>query len=59
MRIKIGDTWHEAKAGTPVMVELTEKDKLNIKNMLTSATKYAIFADDEQMTVGQKLEWME
>lgn len=59
MRIKIGDTWHEAKAGAPIMIELKPQDKKNIENMLTEATKYAIFTDDEPMTVQEKLEWME
>ena len=44
MKIKIGDKVYDNKE-IPVMVILSDQDKLNIKNMLPECTKYAIFPD--------------
>lgn len=41
MRVNVGDTWHEAEIGRPIMIELTETDKEIIANMDQSSTKYA------------------
>ncbi|MBB3910847.1 hypothetical protein [Sphingomonas desiccabilis] len=59
MRIKIADTWHEVKLGTPIMIELSQADRRNIANMAPTATKYACFADGEPMSVDQKRDWMD
>lgn len=59
MRVKVGNTWYEAKPGQPIMVELTKNDKHNIERMLPWATKYALFDDAEEMTRQQMLDWME
>lgn len=59
MRIKIGDTWHEAEPGKAIMVELSDDDKSNLSRMAPEATKYAVFTDDDPRTREQKLEWME
>jgi hypothetical protein len=59
MKVKVGDTWFEPEVGSPVMVVLSDADKLNIANMAPMATKYAEFADTEEMTVEAKLAWME
>lgn len=59
MRIKIADKWYEVDIDQPIMIELTDKDKENIRNMSSSATKYAIFHDLEPKTIEQKWAWME
>lgn len=58
MRVKVGDDWFESEVGAPIMIELGAQDKVNIKNMLPSATKYAIFVDEDLLTREQKLDWM-
>ncbi len=59
MRIKIGNEWHEVTRDNPIMVELSEQDKLNIKNMSNDVTKYAIFTEDSPLSKDQKIEWMD
>lgn len=39
MKVKIGDEIYDSEH-QPIMVILTEKDKLNIANMAPTATKY-------------------
>lgn len=58
MRIKVGDVWYECQPGQPIMVELADKDKINIANMAKDNTKYALFYDNS-LTKEQMLEWME
>lgn len=60
MRIKVGSKWYEPKPNYPVMVELTDVDKQNIKDMLSDATKYAVFDDNGMFpwTKEDKLNWM-
>lgn len=60
MRVKVGDTWYEATAGQPIMVELTDADKQNIERMLPEATKYAEFDDHDiaNTTKEDRLAWM-
>lgn len=58
MRVKVGNVWYEAENEQPIMIELTQKDKENIRNMHPDATKYAIFPDGK-MTTDEKLGWME
>ena len=57
MKFKIGDKIYD-DATIPVMVILTEQDKINIQNMLEECTKYATFPDSfgspEEMR-----EWMD
>lgn len=55
MRFKIGDTWYENDQ--PLMVELTQKDRENIANMHSDATKYACFP----IAIGREAaeDWME
>jgi hypothetical protein len=43
MRVKVGDTWHEATPDAPIAVELTAKDRENIAAMLPDATRYGVF----------------
>ena len=45
MKVKIGDTVYDA-ADQPIMVILSEQDKINIKNMLPEATKYCMYPTD-------------
>jgi len=56
MRVKIGNTWHDAE-DEPVMVELNDNDKKNISNMHPKATKYAAFPDE--MSEDQIESWMD
>lgn len=41
MRFKVGNIWYGV---APLMIELTDADKENIRNMLPSATRYAVFS---------------
>ena len=59
MRVKVGNEWFETIPKQPIMVELTQQDKLNIQDMLPSASKYAVFSDEDEMDEGSKLSWME
>lgn len=54
MRVKALGVWIEAEAGEPIMVELTAADRANIADMAPEATRYALFADDENMTREQR-----
>ena len=45
MKVKIGDKIYSSEE-TPVMVILTEQDKLNIANMNPECTKYCVFDND-------------
>ncbi|CAN5773927.1 hypothetical protein BH11PSE6_BH11PSE6_01760 [soil metagenome] len=58
MRVKVGNIWHTASKAHPIMVELNSNDRNNIANMAPLATKYALFADDDQSTVDEKRAWM-
>lgn len=58
MRVKVGDTWYEATPETPIMVELTMKDKVNIGEMLPEANRYALFAKDSH-TPEEAKAWMD
>lgn len=44
MKVKVGNKIYNGEI-EPVMVILTEQDKLNIKNMLPHCTKYCMFPD--------------
>ena len=44
MKVKIGDRVYDANE-EPIMVILTEQDKVNILNMIPEATKYCVFPD--------------
>ena len=60
LRVKVGMKWHEVNRYQPIMIELTEQDKLNIQNMAPEATKYAIFSDDSYfVSVEDKMAWMQ
>lgn len=59
MRVKVGNDWFGATPTQPIMIELTEQDKRNIRNMHPEATKYAIFSDLDEKTKEQKMDWME
>ena len=47
MRVKVGNVWHESKPGQPIMVELSEEDKVNVKRMVRGENKYAEFHDND------------
>ena len=49
MRVKVGDTWYEAKPGQPVMVELTKLDKRLVADMAEDAKLYAAFDDHDPL----------
>ncbi len=44
MKVKVGDTIYSA-SDEPVMVILSEMDKMNIANMFPEATKYVAFPE--------------
>lgn len=60
MRVKVGNQWFAAEAGKPIAVELTDKDKANIANMLPSCTRYGLFDDRdvETSTCDERRAWM-
>jgi hypothetical protein len=43
MRVKIKDQWYDDDNAGAVMVELTDKDKENIANMLPECSKYCSY----------------
>jgi hypothetical protein len=58
MKVKIGNTWYDSMH-EPICVELTDKDKENIQNMLPESKKYACFPDSWDGKPKSKLrEWM-
>lgn len=57
MRVKIGDTWHDAEEES-ICVELSGQDKLNIENMNPDCDKYAVFPDVDSMTREEMIEWI-
>lgn len=59
MRVKVGGTWYRPGVGQPVMVEFNGQDKINIQNMDVGATKYAVFANAEDLTDESMFAWME
>lgn len=59
MRVKIGDDWFGATPDQPIMIEMNDQDKRNIRNMHPDATKYAIFSDLDERTREEKMKWME
>ena len=42
MKVKIDNTWHTQEL-SPIAIELTEQDKINIANMAPDAKRYAIY----------------
>ena len=59
MRVKIKDTWYVPDKDTPICIELTNQDKINIKNMLPDATKYAIYDENGELDSEEKArQWM-
>ena len=59
MRVKVRNKWFEATETQSIMIELTEKDKENIANMLPKCKKYAIFDDKDTRSVEEKYLWMD
>jgi len=57
MRVKIGDEIYDS-ADVAIMVILDETNKSHIKNMAPTATKYAVFPLDHNLTDEDTLEWM-
>lgn len=57
MKIKVGNIIVSAEI-QPVMVILSEQDKINIANMLPHCTKYACFPD-KWGTKEKMYQWME
>lgn len=56
MKIKVGDQVFDDES-IPVMIILSEQDKLNIENMPTTAFKYALFPEDYG-TKDEMKDWM-
>ena len=44
MRIKVGDIWYDGRE-QPIMVELTDADKRNIRDMPKSNHRYCVYPD--------------
>ena len=60
MRVKVGDTWYDAK-DQPICIQMSEGDQRNIANMdraVATEGKYAIFPG-AWGTPDQMREWME
>jgi hypothetical protein len=58
MRVKIGNWWYAPQPGFPIMVELSEADKVNIANMKSDATKYACFDEKDPLDEEGRKRWM-
>ena len=60
MRVKVGDKWFSQEINKPIMIELTNEDKINISSMHPDLSKYAIFEDNDENfdTEDKKLAWM-
>jgi len=56
MKIKIGNEFYDDDS-TPMMIILSDQDKLNISNMDAEATKYAVLPDD--WGVEKSYAWMD
>ena len=59
MKIKVGNKWFIAEPGTPLMVQLSAKDKENIKNMLPECDRYASMEKDDYPDVEAMYAWMD
>ena len=57
MKVKIGNTIYTSEDG-PIMVILNKQDKINIANMLETATKYCEF-DEDSTSLEEVEEFME
>jgi hypothetical protein len=58
MRVKIEDKWYDTLK-TAIVIELSEKDKLNISRMSCHTSMYASFPEADVRDYDNKLEWME
>jgi hypothetical protein len=58
MRVKIGNVWHDATPESPILVELTTKDLVNIRTMDRDKHLYASFHEDGEMDRDRRIEWM-
>jgi len=59
MRVKVGHQWFECTIRTPLMVELTPADRVNISRMPEDATRYAVFSDHDPRSREECFAWME
>jgi hypothetical protein len=60
MKVKVGNKIYDCE-NEPVMVILSEQDKINIANMLPDATQYCVYPAEEKWTANdyEKIkEWM-
>jgi len=57
MKVKVGDRVYSSER-QPIMVILTEQDKINIANMVPEATRYAEFSNALGWTREEELAWM-
>ena len=55
MRVKIGDKWYDSEE-EPIVVELSDQDKINIAHMSEIAKKYCSFP--EGLSRDKVREWM-
>ena len=60
MRVKVGDRWFSQEINRPIMVELTNQDKIDIGSTPVDLSKYAIFEDNDKNfdTRDKRLAWM-
>lgn len=59
MRVKIGDEWYRCDPGTPIMIEMDERDKDFIQRMEPHKMRYALFHPLQGWTPEQQLAWMD
>ncbi len=55
MKIKVGDRTYDGTI-EPVMIILTEQDKINIANMLPACTKYCQFPEEYANVIDEFME---
>jgi hypothetical protein len=59
MRVKIGDTWYDAK-DQPVMIEIDDIQRKQIASMDPEATRYCVYDDawKEGHTAEEIMNWI-
>lgn len=58
MRVKVGDKWYDAEE-TPICIELTIKERLDIATLPKEVTKYAGFPTNTKMSREEMIKWMD
>ena len=58
MKVKVGDEWFGATKDRPIMVQLNDRDKANIRDMDEGIYRYAEFSPGDPRPVKEREAWM-